>query len=148
MFPFDRPRRLRRSESWRRMVRETLLRPEDLVYPMFVVPGEGIRNEVSSMPGVYQLSVDELVKDASAAWEAGVRAVILFGVPHPEDKDAQGSAGWDDEGLVPVATRALKAALPEMLVWADVCLCEYTDHGHCGLLREDGSGGGDSRDPR
>jgi porphobilinogen synthase len=130
------------------MVRETLLRPEDLVYPMFVVPGEGIRNEVSSMPGVYQLSVDELVKDASAAWEAGVRAVILFGVPHPEDKDAQGSAGWDDEGLVPVATRALKAALPEMLVWADVCLCEYTDHGHCGLLREDGSGGGDSRDPR
>jgi len=139
VFPYDRPRRLRRSESWRRLVQETVLRPEDLVYPMFVVPGEGVRNEISSMPGVHQHSVDRLVEEATAAWGVGIRAVILFGVPHAEDKDASGSAGYTDDGLVPTATRALKQALPDLLVWADVCLCEYTDHGHCGLLRDDGS---------
>ncbi len=115
------------------------MRPEDLVYPLFVVPGQDVRNEVTSMPGVHQLSVDRLVEEAAAAWETGVRAVLLFGVPDAEDKDARGSAGYTDEGLVPTATRALKQALPDLLVWADVCLCEYTDHGHCGLLRDDGS---------
>ena len=147
MFPLNRPRRLRRTDSWRRLVRETLLRPEDLVYPLFVVPGKGVRNEVTSMPGVHQLSVDRLVEEAAAAWEAGVRAVLLFGVPDAEDKDARGSAGYTDDGLVPTATRALKRALPDLLVWADVCLCEYTDHGHCGLLRDDGSVDNDSTLP-
>jgi porphobilinogen synthase len=139
MFPSHRPRRLRRSESWRSLVRETVLRTDDLVWPLFVVPGSGIRREVSSMPGVHQLSVDTLLEDVAAAWEAGVRAVILFGVPDASDKDAEGSAAHAEDGLVPTAIRALKNALPELLVWADVCLCEYTDHGHCGLLRSDGT---------
>jgi len=139
VFPYDRPRRLRRTDGWRRMLRETLLRAEDLVYPMFVVPGADVRAPVPSMPGVHQLSMNRLVEEATVAWESGVRAVILFGVPHDEDKDATGSAGYRDDGLVPTAIRALKEALPELMVWADVCLCEYTDHGHCGLLREDGS---------
>jgi porphobilinogen synthase len=138
-FPSSRPRRLRRTESWRATVRETVLRPEDLVYPLFAVPGEGVRREVASMPGVHQLSVDTLVEEAAGAWESGVRAVILFGVPDAADKDGQGSGAHADDGLVPAAIRALKKQVPELLVWADVCLCEYTDHGHCGVLREDGS---------
>ena len=139
MFPSDRPRRLRRTESWRALVREHTLHANDLVYPLFVVPGDRVRREVTSMPGVHQLSVDTLVAEAAEAWESGVRAVILFGVPDAHDKDPRGSGAHDDDGLVPSAIRALKREVPELLVWADVCMCEYTDHGHCGLLREDGS---------
>ena len=135
-FPRSRPRRLRATPAWRALVAETTLAASDLVYPLFVVPGTGIRNPVGSMPGVFQLSIDELVKEAAAAHALGVPAVILFGIP--EHKDPEGSAGWADDGIVPRATRALKAALPELQVWADVCLCEYTSHGHCGLL--DGEG--------
>jgi porphobilinogen synthase len=131
-FPANRPRRLRATPVWRRMVAETELAAADFVYPLFVVPGEGIARPVGSMPGVAQLAIDRLVEEAGRAHELGVPAVILFGVP--DDKDPEGSAGWAEDGLVPEATRALKAALPDLQVWADVCLCEYTSHGHCGLL--------------
>jgi len=120
-------------------VRETALAPDDLVWPLFVVPGQRVRNPVASMPGVFQLSVDELVAEAQAGFEAGVRSVILFGVP--EAKDAQGSGAYADDGIVPRAIRALKERLPGLVVMTDVCLCEYTDHGHCGVLRPPTAGG-------
>jgi porphobilinogen synthase len=132
-FPADRPRRLRRTEALRRLVRETTLAPDDLVWPLFVVEGAKVRNPVKSMPGVFQLSVDELVAEAQAGWDAGVRSVILFGVPAA--KDEQGTGAWDEAGVVPRAVRALKEALPGLVVMTDVCMCEYTDHGHCGVLR-------------
>jgi porphobilinogen synthase len=132
MFPIARPRRLRRSAAIREMVRETRLHVSDLVYPLFVKHGEGIRDEIPSMPGNYHWSVDRLVEEVGAASEEGVQAVLLFGLP--SRKDDQGSEAWDDEGAVQQATRALKAAHPDLLVITDVCLCEYTDHGHCGLL--------------
>ncbi len=119
-------------------MRETSLSPNDLVYPLFVVEGEGVRNAVASMPGVFQLSVDLVVEEAREVHALGIPAVILFGVPDDERKDAQGSAGFDPQGLVPQAIRAIKDAVPDLLVWADVCLCEYTDHGHCGVLTESG----------
>jgi porphobilinogen synthase len=131
-FPQERPRRLRRTEALRRLVRETSLAPDDLIWPLFVVPGKKVRNPVKSMPGVFQLSVDELVAEAQAGWEAGVRSVILFGVP--THKDPQGSGAWDAEGEVPRAVRALKEKLPGLVVMTDVCMCEYTNHGHCGIL--------------
>lgn len=137
-FPISRPRRLRRGETWRRAVRETALSPDDLVYPLFVVDGEGVRNAVASMPGVEQLSIDELVREAREVAGLGIPAVILFGVAADEDKDDDGTAGYDPDGLVPRAIRAIKAEVPELLVWADVCLCEYTSHGHCGVLGADG----------
>jgi porphobilinogen synthase len=132
-FPLDRPRRLRRTEALRTLVRETVLSPDDLMWPLFVVPGVKVRNAVKSMPGVFQLSVDELVAEAQAGWDAGVRSVILFGVP--VHKDAVGSGAYADDGEVARAVRALKKALPGLVVATDVCLCEYTDHGHCGILR-------------
>jgi porphobilinogen synthase len=132
-FPQERPRRMRRTEALRRLVRETVLAPGDLIWPLFVVPGQRVRNPVKSMPGVFQLSVDELVIKAQAGWAAGVRSVILFGVP--EKKDAAGSGAYADDGVVPRAVRALKAQVPGLVVMTDVCLCEYTDHGHCGLLK-------------
>ncbi len=138
-FPQERPRRTRRTEALRRLVRETTLAPDDLVWPLFVVPGQKVRRPVKSMPGVAQTSVDELVADAQAGYEAGVRSVILFGIP--EKKDATGSEAWSDDGVVPRAVRALKAALPDLLVMTDVCLCEYTDHGHCGILKAPRAGG-------
>jgi porphobilinogen synthase len=138
-FPLDRPRRLRRTEALRSLVRETVLAPDDLMWPLFVVPGEKVRNAVRSMPGVFQLSVDELVAEAQAGWEAGVRSVILFGVP--VHKDAVGSGAYDENGEVARAVRALKKALPGLVVATDVCLCEYTDHGHCGILRPPKAGG-------
>ncbi len=138
-YPQDRPRRLRRNEVLRSLVRETSLAPDDLVWPLFVVPGQRVRNAVKSMPGVFQLSVDELVAEAEAGFEAGVRSVILFGVP--ESKDAQGSGAYADDGIVPRAVRALKERLPGLVVMTDVCLCEYTDHGHCGVLRLPRAGG-------
>ncbi|MGD2134828.1 MAG: porphobilinogen synthase [Gemmatimonadales bacterium] len=135
-FPETRLRRLRRTATWRRMLRETVLTPDDLVYPMFVVPGEDVSNPVPSMPGIAQLSTDRLVREAAEAHDRGVPAVILFGIP--EEKDDEGSSAYDPEGVVPRAIRALKDELPELLVWADVCLCEYTAHGHCGMLTADG----------
>ncbi len=137
-FPRRRLRRLRRNETWRRAVREASLSQDDLVYPLFVVGGEGVKNPVASMPGVFQLSVDLVVDEAREVHGLGIPAVILFGVPEDELKDARGTAGYDPEGLVPRAIRAIKAVVPDLLVWADVCLCEYTDHGHCGLLTDAG----------
>jgi porphobilinogen synthase len=127
-----RPRRLRRSAAIRGMVRETRLSPENFLYPLFACPGEGRRREVGSMPGVYQLSVDEIVKEAAAAKADGVPGVLLFGLP--ETKDAAGSGAADPEGPVQSAVRALKREVPGLLVVTDVCLCEYTSHGHCGIV--------------
>jgi porphobilinogen synthase len=146
-FPRVRLRRLRSGETWRRAVRETSLSANDLIYPLFVVGGEGVRNPVASMPGVFQLSVDLIVEEAREVHALGIPGVILFGVPDEEEKDAVGSAGYDPDGLVPTAIRALREAVPDLLVWADVCLCEYTDHGHCGLLTEDGAVDGDASLP-
>ncbi|PYQ28191.1 MAG: porphobilinogen synthase [Acidobacteria bacterium] len=127
-----RPRRLRRSESIRTMVRETVVRPEDLIYPLFVVPPSRARVEIGSMPGVFQLRVREAVETAQRAFEAGVRAVLLFGLP--ETKDGIGSSSWDPTGPVQSAIEGIKRHVPAMTVIADVCLCEYTDHGHCGVI--------------
>src|SRR5512139_1738533 len=138
-FPQERPRRMRRTEALRRLVRETALAPDDLVWPLFVVPGQKVRNPVKSMPGVFQLSVDELVAEAQAGWDAGVRSVILFGIP--ERKDPQGTGAWDEQGPVCRAVRALKEKLPGLVVMTDVCMCEYTDHGHCGILKPQHAGG-------
>jgi porphobilinogen synthase len=127
-----RPRRLRRSPAIRSLVRETRLSPDNFLYPLFVVTGQGQRREVGSMPGVFQLSVDEIVKEAAAAKADGVPGVLLFGLP--ASKDAGGSGAADPEGPVPSAVRALKKDVPGLLVVTDVCLCEYTSHGHCGIL--------------
>jgi porphobilinogen synthase len=127
-----RPRRLRRSESIRSLVRETVVNAEDLIYPLFVVPDNRPRVEIRSMPGVWQNRVREAVEESRRAFDAGVRAVLLFGLP--EFKDAIGSASWDPSGPVQAAIEAIKRAVPQMAVMADVCLCEYTDHGHCGVV--------------
>ena len=127
-----RPRRLRRTPAIRGLVRETRLSAEMLIYPLFAASGEGQRREVGAMPGVYQLSVDEIVKEARAAQDDGVPGVLLFGLP--DQKDPAGDAAWDPEGPVQSAVRALKKEIPGLLVITDVCLCEYTSHGHCGLL--------------
>ncbi len=131
-FPIQRPRRLRRTAALRGMVRETSLDPGDFIYPLFVLHGSGVREEVPSMPGVFRFSVETLVEEASAAFAEGVPAVILFGIPR--HKDPHGSEAYDDEGVIALAVRALKKALPELVVVTDVCLCEYTSHGHCGVL--------------
>jgi porphobilinogen synthase len=125
---------LRRTEALRSLVRETELSPADLIYPMFVRPGKKIRQEIGSMPGQYNLSVDEAVAEAQEAHSLGVPAVLLFGIP--ATKDARGSSGYAPEGIVQEAARALKKAVADLLVITDVCLCEYTDHGHCGIVEE------------
>jgi porphobilinogen synthase len=130
-----RPRRLRRSAAIRALVRETRLSPDMFLYPLFVCPGEGQRREVASMPGVFQLSVDEIVREAAAAKADGVPGVLLFGLP--EGKDAIGSAAYDPEAPVQSAVRALKREVPGLMVVTDVCLCEYTSHGHCGIIIEE-----------
>jgi porphobilinogen synthase len=127
-----RPRRLRRSESIRSLVRETVVRPEDLIYPLFVVPNSRQKAEIGSMPGVWQLRVREVVEEAARAFDSGIRSVLLFGLP--EKKDATGSSSWDPSGPVQAATEAIKRSVPQMTVMTDVCLCEYTDHGHCGVI--------------
>lgn len=127
-----RPRRLRISENLRRMVRETTLAPSDFIYPLFVAEGQGLRRPIASMPGVCHLSLDTLVTEALEAYAEGVPSVLLFGIP--DHKDAQGSEAWADRGIVQRAVRALKRELPELIVITDVCLCEYTDHGHCGII--------------
>lgn len=131
-FPVSRPRRLRISANLRSMVRETELSPSDFIYPLFVRPGENIQREISSMPGVYQWSVDRLVREVEHVYALGIPSVILFGIP--EMKDPVGVENFSPEGVVQQAIRAIKSAVPEMVVITDVCLCEYTDHGHCGLL--------------
>jgi porphobilinogen synthase len=133
-FPTTRPRRLRATPILRQMVRETTLAPDDFIYPMFVVHGQEVRREIKSMPGVYQLSVDQAVAEAREVAGLGIPSIVLFGVPAV--KDAVGSENFSDEGIVQQATRAIKDALPELIVIADVCMCEYTDHGHCGVIRD------------
>ena len=133
-FPEYRPRRLRRTAALRNLVRETHLVPSQLILPLFVRSGKGVRTPVASMPGCFQTSVDELLKDAREAREAGLGGVLLFGIP--DTKDATGSSAWDDEGPVQQALRALKREVPEIVAITDVCMCEYTDHGHCGILRD------------
>ena len=127
-----RPRRLRRSAAIRSLIRETRLSPDNFLYPLFVVTGEGQRRDIGSMPGVYQLSVDEIVKEAAAAKAEGIPGVLLFGLP--DAKDATGTAAWDPNAPVQTAVRALKREVPGLLVVTDVCLCEYTSHGHCGIV--------------
>jgi porphobilinogen synthase len=131
-----RPRRLRRSAALRAMMRETALSPSDFVYPLFVRPGEGLRKPIGSMPGQFQLSVDAAVEEARVTAELGVPAVILFGIP--DAKDPLGSENYNPHGIVPAAIRALKDALPDLVVISDMCFCEYTDHGHCGVINQPG----------
>jgi porphobilinogen synthase len=133
-FPIRRMRRLRRTPALRRLVQETHLVPSQLIWPLFVVHGEGVRRSIAAMPDVAQLSVDELVRDAERAKQLGLGGVILFGIP--ATKDATGSEAHDEQGIVQRAIRAVKRAVPELLVVGDVCLCEYTDHGHCGVIRD------------
>jgi porphobilinogen synthase len=131
-YPVHRPRRLRRNDVLRQMVRETALSPTDLIYPLFVVEGRDIKRPVASMPGVYNLSIEQAVEQAREAQSLGLPSVILFGIP--DRKDPRGTGAYDRDGVVQKAIREIKSALPQMQVIADVCLCEYTDHGHCGVV--------------
>ncbi|MEW6428118.1 MAG: porphobilinogen synthase [Thermodesulfobacteriota bacterium] len=132
VFPEYRPRRLRRNETLRALVRETSVGPANLIYPLFVKPGKKIREEVASMPGVFRLSIDSLVAEARECLELGIRNIILFGLP--EKKDPAGSGAYAKDGIIQRAVREVKNKVPEMMVTTDVCLCEYTSHGHCGLI--------------
>src|SRR6266853_674652 len=132
-YPVTRLRRLRQNDQLRALVRETRLTPEAFVYPMFVCPGQGIRKEVRSMPGVFNLSVDEAVKEAQEVYSLGVPAVILFGLP--EQKDDVATGAWADDGIVQQAARAMKSEVPGLILMGDVCLCEYMSHGHCGIVK-------------
>ena len=131
---FHRPRRLRRTKTLRALVRETSLAPEDFILPLFACAGEKVRREIPSMPGVHNLSVDEIATEAAAAAELGVKGVILFGLP--ETKDEAGSGAYHENGIVQQAVRAIRAAAPGLVIVADTCLCEYTSHGHCGVVRD------------
>jgi porphobilinogen synthase len=133
-YPIYRPRRLRANENLRRMIRETRLSTDNLIMPLFVRPGKGVRNKISSMPGNFQLSVDEVVKEAQMAADLGVPAILLFGIP--EKKDARGTHGYKKDNIVAKAIKAIKAKVDDLLVVTDVCLCEYTDHGHCGVVKK------------
>ena len=133
-FPLIRPRRLRRTPFLRDMVRETQVEVSDLIAPLFVVPGEGVEREVSSMPGQYQLSVDMAANKAARFTDLGIRSVILFAIP--ESKDEVGSSAWNPHGIIPKAIKAIKKASPEMVVITDLCFCEYTSHGHCGVMKD------------
>jgi porphobilinogen synthase len=133
-FPVTRLRRLRRTDSLRALVRETRLSLDDVVMPLFACPGEGIVRPVTGLEGIAQRSVDEVVREAAELWSLGVRAVILFGIP--EEKDDEGSSAWADDGIVQRALRAVRAEVPGLTLVTDVCLCEYTSHGHCGVLRD------------
>jgi len=136
-YPVTRLRRLRRTEQLRSFVRETRLTPEGFIYPLFVCPGEGVRKEVRSMPGVHNLSIDEAVRECREVHSLGIPAVILFGLP--EKKDEQATGAWIDDGIVQQATRAIKREVPGLLVLGDVCLCEYMSHGHCGIVKAAGA---------
>jgi len=138
-FPVTRLRRLRRNEAMRNLVRETRLTPDAFVYPLFVCPGEGVRKEVGSMPRVFNLSVDEAVKEARQVKSLGIPSVILFGLP--ETKDEQATGAWTENGVVQRAARAIKNEVPGLLLMGDVCLCEYMSHGHCGIVQKTSSNG-------
>jgi len=133
-FPEYRARRLRRTEALRRMVRETVLRTDDLIYPMFSAFGQGIKKEIPSMPGIYQQSIEHIVAEAQEVHALGIPAVILFGIP--ETKDAVGSDAYSAHGIIQETIRAIKQAVPKLVVITDVCMCEYTDHGHCGVIKD------------
>jgi len=137
-FPAQRMRRMRRSEPLRALVRETVLEPGDLIYPLFICPGKGVRNPIGSMPGVFNLSVDEAVREAEEAAQLGIGGLLLFGLP--EAKDEEGTGAWEENGIVQQALRALKAspAAKKLVLIGDVCLCEYTSHGHCGVVKKSG----------
>jgi porphobilinogen synthase len=132
LFPDYRPRRLRQNDAFRRMIRETKLSADDFILPLFAISGKGVKNPIDSMPGHFQLSIDNLVKTASIARDLGIPAVMLFGIP--KKKDSLGTGAYDKDGIVQNATRALKDKIPELAVITDVCLCQYTDHGHCGVV--------------
>jgi porphobilinogen synthase len=146
-FPQSRLRRLRRTETLRALVRETAVEPGDLIYPLFICPGEGVRKAVGSMPGVFNVSVDEAVKEAEEAAKLGIAGLLLFGLP--ESKDEVGTGAWDENGIVQQALRALRhsSAAKSLVLIGDVCLCEYTSHGHCGILNEGRDGFEVSNDP-
>jgi len=131
-FPIDRPRRLRRTPALRSLVRETHLQPSNFIFPLFVVEGEGIRKEIGAMPGNFQMSIDETVRECALIHSLGIGGVILFGIPKHKDEEASGA--YDDEGIVQQAVRAIKQEVPGLLVVTDVCNCEYTSHGHCGKI--------------
>lgn len=133
-FPIHRPRRLRTNNEIRRMVRETGLTPDDLIYPLFVTFGKGVRKKISSMPGCYQMSVDEIVKEARKIFNVGIPAIILFGIP--EHKDEKGSEAYNPKGIVQKAIKSVKDKVPELIVITDVCMCEYMSHGHCGVIKK------------
>ena len=135
-FPEMRARRLRRSKNIRDMVAQTMLRTDDFVYPIFVREGKNIKNPINSMPGIYQLSIDEAIKEAKDAYGLGVKSVILFGIP--EHKDDKGSEAYSESGVIARAINEIKSSLPELVVIADACFCEYTSHGHCGILNKEG----------
>ena len=135
-FPVTRLRRLRRTEAMRSLVREVHLRPETFIYPLFICPGEGVRREISSMPGVFNLSVDEAMKEVEEADRLGLGGLLLFGLPAA--KDEEGSGAWAEDGIVQQALRAFKPAAKKLLLMTDVCLCEYTSHGHCGVISKNG----------
>ena len=132
-FPVYRPRRLRRNENFRRLIRETKLSVDDLIMPLFIVPGTRVINPISSMPGIAQLSVDRAVEECKAIRDLGIPGVILFGIP--DHKDAVGSDAYNDNGIIQQALRAIKEQVPGLLLITDVCFCEYTDHGHCGIIK-------------
>src|SRR5260370_28447147 len=138
-FPATRLRRMRQSEPLRSLVRETRLTPTNFIYPLFVCPGEGVRKEISSMPGVFNISVDEAVKEAREAKQLGLGGIILFGLPEKKDEVATGA--WADDGIVQRATRAIKREVRDLVVIGDVCLCEYMSHGHCGIVAKKKSAG-------
>jgi len=135
LFPDYRPRRLRQSEAFRRMVRETVLSPDDLILPLFAISGKNVKNPIPSMPGHYQLSPDNLLKTAREAYELGVPAVMLFGIP--EKKDPLGTSAYAKDGIIQRTAGKLKSKLPDLAVITDVCLCQYTDHGHCGIVEKE-----------
>src|SRR5438309_5819290 len=139
-FPTTRLRRMRQTDSLRSLVRETRLTPTNFIYPLFVCPGEGVRKEISSMPGVFNISVDEAVKEAHEAKQLGVGGIILFGLPEKKDEVATGA--WADDGIVQRATRAIKREVRDLVVIGDVCLCEYMSHGHCGIVQKKSAAGG------
>ncbi len=132
LFPDYRPRRMRQSEGLRSMIRETQLTVNDLILPLFVINGKGIKNPIPSMPGHYQLSIDNLLKTAQEVYDLGIPAIVLFGIP--DKKDALGTGAYADSGIVQKAVKAVKEKFPELVVITDVCLCQYTDHGHCGIV--------------
>ncbi|BDA39680.1 porphobilinogen synthase [Candidatus Atelocyanobacterium thalassae] len=145
MFPINRPRRLRRNQKLRSMVRETQLTLDDLIYPLFAVPGNNVVKEVKSMPGIFQLSIDKIVDEAKIVRDLGIPSIILFGIP--ENKNIEATGAWDGRGIVQQAVEAIKKEVQDLIVIVDTCLCEYTNHGHCGYLQKDNFTGEVLNDP-